>query len=57
MIAVVHSNEQDSVLEKALAERTQLRQAIDVVKESFRSGTECVLPQDMLEKLMKLGYI
>ena len=54
---MVHSNEQDSVLEKALAERTQLRQAIDVVKESFRSGTECVLPQDMLEKLMKLGYI
>lgn len=54
---MVHSNNQDIVLEKALAERTQLRQAIDVVKESFRSGTECALPQDMLNKLVKLGYI
>lgn len=54
---MVHSNNQDSVLEKLSAGRTQLRQAIDVVKESFRSGTECVLPQDMLEKLVKLGYI
>nr|DAU65572.1 MAG TPA: hypothetical protein [Caudoviricetes sp.] len=54
---MVHSNNHDSALEKALAERTQLRQAIDLVKESFRSGTECVLPQDILDKLVKLGYI
>ena len=54
---MVHSNNQDIVLEKMLAERTQLRQAIDLVKRSFRTGTECILSQEMLDKLMKLGYI
>ena len=54
---MVHSNNQDSVLEKLSAERTQLRQAIDLVRESFRTGTECILSQEMLDKLVKLGYI
>jgi len=54
---VVHSNNQDIVLEKALAERTQLRQAIDVVRNSLFTGKSCNLPKDMLDKLVKLGYI
>nr|DAS06014.1 MAG TPA: hypothetical protein [Caudoviricetes sp.] len=54
---MVHSNNQDIVLEKALAERTQLRQAIDVVRNSLFAGKSCNLPKDTLEKLVKLGYI
>ena len=57
MIAVVHSSEQESVISKMAQERTQLRQAIDLVKRSFRTGTECNLPQDVLNKLTELGYI
>ena len=57
MIAVVHSNNQDIVLEKMLAERTQLRQAIDLVKRSFRNGVSCNLPKETLDKLAELGYI
>lgn len=54
---MVHSNEQESVISKMAQERTQLRQAIDLVKRSFKTGTECNLPQEMLSKLMELGYI
>lgn len=54
---MVHSNNQDSVLEKALVERTQLRQAIDVVRNALFTGKSCNLPKEMLNKLIKLGYI
>lgn len=54
---MVHSNNQDSVLEKALAERTQLRQAIDVVRNALFTGRSCNLPKETLDKLVKLGYI
>lgn len=54
---MAHSNNQDIVLEKMLAERTQLRQAIDLVKRSFRTGVSCNLPKETLDKLAKLGYI
>nr|DAQ70171.1 MAG TPA: Neuropeptide S precursor protein [Caudoviricetes sp.] len=54
---MVHSNNQDIVLEKMLAERTQLRQAIDLVKRSFRNGVSCNLPKETLDKLAELGYI
>lgn len=54
---MVHSNEQESVISKIAQERTQLRQAIDLVKRSFKTGTECNLPQDVLNKLTELGYI
>ena len=54
---MVHSNNQDIVLEKMLAERTQLRQAIEAVKHSFRNGVSCNLPKETLNKLTELGYI
>ena len=57
MIAVVHSNIQESVISRMAQERLELRQAIEAVKHSFRTGTECILSQEMLDKLVKLGYI
>ena len=54
---MVHSDEQESVISKMAQERSELRQAIEAVKRSFRTGTECILSQEMLNKLIKLGYI
>lgn len=54
---MLYSNEQESVISKMAQERSELRQAIEAVKRSLRTGTECILSQEMLDKLMKLGYI
>lgn len=54
---MVHSNIQESVISRMAQERSELRQAIEAVKRSFRTGTECILSQEMLDKLVKLGYI
>ena len=54
---MVRSNEQESVISKMAQERTQLRQAIDVVRDALFTGKSCNLPKDMLDKLVKLGYI
>lgn len=54
---MVCSESKSAVIEKLNDDRTQLRQAIEAVKHSFRTGTECILSHEMLDKLVKLGYI
>ena len=54
---MVHSNEQESVISRMAQERSELRQAIEAVKHSFRNGVNCNLPKEMLNKLTELGYI
>jgi len=54
---VVCSESKSAVIEKLNDDRTQLRQAIDVVRNSLFTGKGCNLPKDMLDKLVKLGYI
>lgn len=54
---MVHSNEQESVISKMAQERSELQQAIEAVKHSFRNGVSCNLPKETLNKLTELGYI
>ena len=54
---MVCSESKSAVIEKLNDDRTQLRQAIDVVRNSLFTGKGCNLPKDMLDKLVKLGYI
>lgn len=54
---MVHSNEQESVISKMAQERSELRQAIEAVKRSFRNGVNCNIPRETLDKLVELGYI
>ena len=54
---MVYSNEQESVISKMAQERSELRQAIEAVKHSFRNGVSCNLPKETLNKLTELGYI
>ena len=54
---MVHSSEQESVISRMAQERSELRQAIEAVKHSFRNGVSCNLPKETLNELVKLGYI
>ena len=54
---MVHSNIQESVISRMAQERSELRQAIEAVKRSFRNGVSCNLPKETLDKLAELGYI
>lgn len=54
---MVCSESKSAVIEKLNNDRTQLRQAIEVAKNSLFTGRSCNLPKDMLDKLVKLGYI
>ena len=54
---MVSSKSKSAVIEKLNSDRTQLRQAIEAVKHSFRNGVSCNLPKETLDKLAELGYI
>lgn len=54
---MVCSESKSAVIEKLNDDRTQLRQAIDVVRNAMLTGKSCDLPNDMVVKLTELGYI
>lgn len=54
---MVCSESKSAVIERLNDDRTQLRQAIEAVKHSFRNGVNCNIPRETLNKLTELGYI
>lgn len=54
---MLNSKGKSAVIEKLDNDRTQLRQAIDLVRNALFTGKDCNLPKETLDKLAEIGYI